>query len=103
MHILVLLEANFLNINNNDKQIPLQPTENVHTSETAREMGSCWCSRMGRGGVMPHWEGLGRAAQHKPYPLGSYGLSLSYIGGVQVLSTNVCSSSLCSRHGNKSL
>lgn len=50
MHILVLLEANFLNINNNDKQIPLQPTENVHTSKTAREMGSCWCSRMGRRG-----------------------------------------------------
>lgn len=104
MHILVLLEANFLNINNNDKQIPLQPTENAHTSKTAREMGSCWCSRMGRRGVMPHWEGLERAAQHdKPYPLGFYGMSLSYTGGVQVLSTNVCSSSLCSRHGNKSL
>lgn len=43
---------------------------------------------------MPHWEGLERAAQHdKPYPLGFYGMSLSYIGGVQVLSTNVCSSS----------
>lgn len=76
MHILVLLEANFLNINN-DKQIPLQPTENVHTSMKAWEMVLAGFPGWGGNGLIgKDWKGQHSTTSH--IPLGFDGMSLLY-------------------------
>lgn len=58
-----MLEANFLNINNNDKQIPLQPTENAHTSKKAWEWVLAGVPERGGGEASLGRTGKGNTAQ----------------------------------------